>query len=450
MPASRTGLVLLTLALAAAPARGDDWPSWLGARRDGVWRETGILDKFPPGGPKVLWQLPLGAGYSGPAVADGKVYVMDRQTPVERPRDDRSAPKTGLPGRERVLCLDAATGQQVWAHDYDCTYAKVGYPAGPRTTPVVDRGRAFTLGTMGDLVCLDAATGKPVWSKNLAREYKAEVPVWGYAATPLIDGDRLVTLAGGPGSAVVALDVATGQEVWRALTAEEVGYSPPVMIEAGGRRQLAVFLDASLNGLDPETGRPFWKLDYPADAKPQRPAVSIAMPRQLGEWLYVSSFYHGPLMAKLAADRPDAAVAWRGKSRNPERPDGLHTIMATPLLADGHIYGVGGLGELVCSEVATNRTVWQTQQLFGAKKEFCGTAFLVPQGDRVFLFTDQGDLIIARLSPKGYEEIDRAHILDPSQNARGRTVVWSHPAFARRCLFARNDKEMVCVSLAAG
>src|SRR5262249_5283962 len=155
------GLYLLTLAVcwgAAAPAQAHDWPQWLGPSRDGVWRETGLLSKFPPGGPKILWRTPIDARYSGPAVAGDPGYVMDphgAKAPAGKPI---RATRQGMPGNERVLCLNAADGKLVWKHEYDCPY-KVSYPSGPRTTPLVHEGRVYTLGTMGDLFCLDAATG---------------------------------------------------------------------------------------------------------------------------------------------------------------------------------------------------------------------------------------------------------------------------------------------------
>ena len=167
-----------------------DWPQWLGANRDGVWREADILRKFPPGGPKILWRQPIHEGYSGPSVANGKLYVMDRQ----RARDADGQPvrpsRKGIPGTERVLCLDTKDGRLIWQDEYDCPY-KVSYPSGPRTTPLVHEGRVYTLGAMGDLRVLDAATGKIIWNKNVAQEFKVEAPVWGYAAHPLIDGDLL-------------------------------------------------------------------------------------------------------------------------------------------------------------------------------------------------------------------------------------------------------------------
>jgi outer membrane protein assembly factor BamB len=431
--------------LTATAGRALDWPEWLGDNREGVWRETGLVARFPRGGPKVLWRVPVGPGYSGPAVVGDRLYVMDRQPPPGA--EGKPPPRGGGPGKERVLCLSAADGKLLWKHEYDCTY-RIGWGTGPRTTPLVRGGRVYTLGAMGDLRCLDAAAGRLVWSKNLVTAYEPDVPVWGWAASPLLDGDLLYCLVGGEDSAVVAFHKGTGREVWKALTTEEIGYSPPVLLEAGGRRQLIVWLSETINSLDPATGRVYWTQKYPTSGPPQRPAVNIATPRRLGDLLFFTSAYHGPMMLKLDPDKPAARLVWKGKSNRMERPDGLHSLMPTPVLKGGHVYGVCANGELRCLNAETGKQVWQTYAATGGQKTYCGTAFLVPQGDRFVLFNDHGELILAELSPKGYKEIDRAQILDPVQFAGGRNVVWSHPAFARRCVFARNDKELVCVSLA--
>jgi outer membrane protein assembly factor BamB len=453
MSESRVGAARWHLLLAAgfvctAAAGAADWPGWLGPQRDGVWRETGIVEKFPSGGPKVLWRAPVADGYSGPAVADGRVYVMDRRR-VRGPDGKPLRPtRKGILGDERVLCLDAATGKVLWDHTYDCPY-KVSYPLGPRTTPAVRAGHVYTLGAMGKLLCLDAASGKVVWAKDLVAEYKLDgPPVWGYAASPLLDGDLLVCQVGGPGSAVVAFRQDTGKEVWRALTSEEVGYSPAVICQAGGRRQLIVWLSESVNGLDPATGKVYWTQKFPADVPPQRPAVNIAMPRCHGNRLFVTNYYHGSLMLELEADKPGARVLWQKTVRNPTRPEGLNGALTTPVFKDGFVYGVAGFGDLCCVEADTGKLRWRTLKATGERGD-CATVFIVPQDDRFFLYNDQGDLIIARLSPGGYEEVSRTHVLDADQEARGRKAVWSHPAFAHRCLFARNSKELVCVSLAA-
>jgi outer membrane protein assembly factor BamB len=444
------GLAIGGAAAVVAPAGsfGADWPQWLGEDREGVWRETGLLERFPARGPKVPWRVPLGRGNGGPAVARGRVYVMDRRPVLGADRKPAPAKKGWSPGKERVVCLRAANGKPVWEHAYDCPYS-IAYRTGPRVTPLVHKGRVYTLGAMGDLYCLDAGTGAVHWHKNLPKAYKATPPVWGWAASPLVDGGLLYCLVGGEGSAVVAFNKDSGKEVWQALTTEEVGYSPPILIKSGGKRQLIVWLSESVSGLDPASGRVYWTQAYPTTGEPERPAPTIAQVRRSDNLLFLTSFYHGPLMLKLAADRPAVTVLWKDKTKRRSRPIGLHCLMSTPVIKAGYIYGVCANGELRCCDVKTGEQLWETYAAVGGKKTDCGTAFLVPQGDRFVLFNDSGELILANLTPKGYAEIDRARVVEPVEWSRGRHVVWAHPAFANRCVFARNNKEIVCVSLAA-
>ena len=140
-------------------------------------------------------------------------------------------------GTERVLCLDEATGKEIWKHEYPVTYG-ISYPAGPRCTPTVDGDLVYTLGAEGKLICLSVENGDVVWEVDLVKQYNTKAALWGYAGHPLIDGDNLITLAGGDGSHVVAFDKKTGEEKWKSQTAPEQGYCPPTIIEAGGVRQL--------------------------------------------------------------------------------------------------------------------------------------------------------------------------------------------------------------------
>jgi outer membrane protein assembly factor BamB len=433
--------------LAQLSVRADDWPQWLGPQRDGIWRETGILEQFPKDGPKIRWRTPIGPGYAGPAVAGGRVYITDRFLP-----EGSANPKSGfsnrskVTGQERILCLNEATGEVLWKYAYDCAY-QVDYPAGPRTTPLVAGDRVYTLGTMGDLYCLDATKGKVIWSRNFPKDFQAEVPVWGFAASPLLDGDKLICLVGGSGSVAVAFHKDTGKELWRAQSAREPGYSPPMIYEFGGKRQLIIWHAEAVNGLDPETGKVYWSVPFDSKAGLTAPTA-----RQDGDLLFVTAFYDGPLMIKVDAATGQPRVLWRGKSHSeqPNRTDGLHSIIPTPVIKDGYIYGVCSYGELRCLKEDTGKRIWMTRQpTTGGPPVRWANAFLVPHGDRYFLFNEKGDLIIARLSPEGYEEISRAHILEPTNMMAGRPVVWSHPAFANRSMFARNDKEIVCVALAA-
>ncbi|HNQ87097.1 MAG TPA: PQQ-binding-like beta-propeller repeat protein [Verrucomicrobiota bacterium] len=447
--AHRRVLLMIGLWLGGLTAWSDDWPQWMGPRRDGVWRETGILERFPDAGLVPRWKTAIRGGYVGPAVAGNRLFLLDRQagTMPERKKGETSLPQ--IPGNERVLCLDAATGARVWEHTYDCAY-RIDYPAGPRATPVIADGRVFTLGAMGDLRCLRAGDGTLVWSRQLLMEFQlSDPPLWGWAGHPVLDGNRLICLVGGPGSAVVAFDKETGREEWRALTAVEIGYAPPALYTVNGRRELIVWHPDGVAGLAPETGAVLWSHAYPVGGKPQRPEVAIAMPRLEGDRLLLTSFYQGSLLLQLAVDGPK--VVWNRRSTSKSTMnDGLHAVMTTPLFKDGFIYGCCGFGELRCLDAATGDRRWETYAATGGKKAFFGTAFLVEHEDRAVVWNDQGELILARLEPEGYTEISRTRLLEPLENTRGRTVLWCAPAFANRCVYVHNGHDLICVSLAAG
>ncbi len=424
--------------LLASRARGDDWPQWMGPQRDGVWREKGILDKFPDKGPKLRWRAPVGGGYAGPAVAKGKVYVHDRVLAPGAKGPANPFKRGKLPGKERVLCLDDKDGTVLWKHEYDCTYT-VSYPAGPRVTPTVHDGKVYTLGSEGHLFCLDADKGGVLWKRELKKDYKVEAPMWGFSAHPLVDGKRLICMVGGKGSVVVAFDRNNGNELWKALSATEPGYCPPSIHEAGGKRQLIVWHAQAIESLNPENGKAYWSVDIEANY-----GMAIAAPQKLGDYLFATSYAGRAVMLELARDKPEAKVLWRGG-----RKSGLYSTFATPFLEGGHIYGVCSDGEYRCVKAATGERVWETLAPVGGAKARWGNVFQVKNGDRFFLFNERGDLIVARLSPAGYSEVSRTNLLPPTSNAGDRRVVWMYPAFANKSIYARNDREIVCYSLAA-
>lgn len=448
----------MTLRFAAAvvclfplPAAADDWPQWLGPKRDGVWRETGILDKFPAGGPKVLWRAPCGIGYAGPAIANGKLYLPDRVLGEGAQNPKNPFGRTSVRGTDRLLCLDEVTGKELWKFEYPVEY-RVSYAAGPRCTPTVDGDLVYWLGTMGDLYALEAKSGKPVWEKHFLKDYKAELPQWGFASHPLVDGDRVICLVGGseaPG--VVALDKKTGKEVWKALAiGRDPGYNPPTIFEVNGKRVLIIWHSHAVVGLDPETGKKLWQHDWEIASALTAPNARLVN----GSLLFLSSFYNGSLLLDIGGDTPK--VVWKSRSKGnqsavmPENTVDLHSIMPAPWIKDDHVYGICSYGELRCLELLTGKRVWETHAPTTGKSARWANAFLIPhhESGRFFLFNEKGELIIARLTPKGYEEIDRARILDPTNPyAAGRTIVWSHPAFANGNIYARNDKEVVAVSL---
>jgi outer membrane protein assembly factor BamB len=436
---SLRAVIASVVLLQGGALRADDWPQWLGPRRDSVWRETGILERFPEGGPKVRWRTPINAGYTGPAVAEGRVYVMDRQAApgAKKPANDFARGK--IAGSERVLCLNEVDGKILWTREYDCPYT-VSYPLGPRTTPLVKDQKVYTLGTEGNLFCLDARTGNVLWKRELKKDYKVDAPFWGFSSHPLLDGQKLICMVGGKGTTVVAFDKDTGKEIWRALSASQPGYCPPMIYNAGGTRQLIVWDAEAVHGLDPETGKVYW-----TEKDASYMGMAISTPRKIGDRLFLTSTFGHSTMLRLAKDKPGATVLWKGK-----KSTGFDSVFGTPFAEGDCIYGTDSNGELKCIDAETGKVLWQTLEPNRNRRNIrSADLFLVKQGDRFFLFNELGDLIIAELSPKGYKQISSAHLLDPTSATFGRDVLWSHPAFANRSIYLRNDKEIVCISLAA-
>lgn len=427
---------LIVLLLSTSVAAADDWPQWMGPHRDNVWREEGILEKFPEEGPKILWRTKLAGGYAGPAVVGGKVFITDYVTAddVKIANFERKV----FTGIERVFCLDEVTGKELWKHEYPVTYT-ISYPAGPRCTPSVHDGKVYTLGAEGHLICFDTDNGKIVWQKALEEEYKTEAALWGYAAHPLVDGDKLICVVGGDGTHTVAFDLVTGEEIWRTNTSPEQGYSPPTIIEAGGVRQLISCRPNAVSSSDPETGKDYWSVPYTATS-----GSIIMSPVKSGEYLYVGGYSNQSLMLELVADKPAVEIVWGNE------PDhGISPINVQPIVDGDTIYGFDQSGKLMAVAVPSGERLWETPKPVSERPANSGTAFIVRQGDRYWLFNDSGELIIAKLSPEKYEELDRAKIIEPTNNAFGRDVVWCMPAFADKKLFVRNDAEIICVDLAA-
>lgn len=416
-------LPLALFTFLAKEAAGDDWPQWRGLNRDGVWKETGVMESFPPDGLKISWRANVGRGWSSPIVAKRRVYITD--VLVKSPA-----------ATERVLCFDESTGKGLWSRTYAEDYPDWAFDpnaGGPRATPIIRDGRLFTLGAVGHLLCLDAAKGTLLWQKDLAKEYQLE-PFSGITASPLIENGLLILyICGKPSACVVALDKHSGKEMWRALD-DPFSYSSPIVFTAGGKKQLVIWTQAAVTSLDPATGRTWWREPFhtPGD-------MAVATPVFANRRLLVSG-----LLFQLDADQPAAAVLW------PEAKAGNKRVLSntsTALLQGGHVYSARTSGELVCLEAATGKVVWETNSVTSLKNGSC--IHLTPNANSVLLFTDQGNLIRARLSPHGYHELSRARLLEPTHPFNGRNVVWPPPAFANRHVFARNDQELVCASLAA-
>ncbi len=438
----RRPLALLSLAAVClmtaliSRSRADDWPHWMGPGHDNVWRETGLVEDFPAAGPPIVWRTEIAGGYAGPAVADGRVFVTDYVTSadVKIANWDREE----FTGVERVLCLDSATGSELWKHEHPVEYT-ISYPAGPRCTPTVHDGKVYTLGAEGHLFCFDVESGEVVWSKDFQQQYGAKTALWGHASHPLVDGGKLICVVGGEGSHAVAFNLDTGEEIWRTLTSPAQGYSPPTIIEAAGVRQLMLLRPNAVTSVNPETGKEYWSVPYQATSH------LIAMsPVRMGDYLFVGGYDKQNLLLKLASDQPGAEVVWGNKSKH-----GMSPVNVQPFVDGDIMYGCDHSGILMAVALPSGERVWETTEPIGDRRANSGTAFIVRQDDRYWLFNEQGELIIAQLSPQGYQELARTKVIEPTNNAFGRDVVWCMPAFANRRMYVRNDRECICVDLAA-
>ncbi len=399
--------IAFILCTVVVSSNAGDWPQWRGEGRDSVWKES-FPDRLPVA-PKPKWRQSLGGGYGGIAVAGGKVYVMDRQ---KEPREI-----------ERVLCLDAATGKTIWQHDYPVAYGKLDYGNGPRTTPTVHAGKVYTYGAVGHLCCLDAATGKAHWQRDTVKELKGTYPTWGHACSPLIDGGRVLIQVGAADGCLMAFDAATGKESWRSMS-DRPGYSSPVIVQGKGWRQVIYWTAQHVNGLDPATGKVRWRVPFEFSYD-----VAIADVAVHDGIILASNYWTGSKSIRLDERGENPQILWEGKQ--------LSLVMSTPLVRGDHVYALDRFRGLKCLEWRTGKILWEGEHVTPRGNN--PQATLVWVGDRALILNEKGELLLAELSPKGYRQLGKTSILGG--------LVWAHPAYADRCIFSRNDEEIVCVPL---
>ncbi len=407
-----TRALLLVLTLASA-GTAEDWPGWRGPRGDGTWNGPQLQDAWPRAGLRTRWKTAIGAGYAGVTVVGERVYVMDRRTePAEI---------------ERVVCFAAETGKPLWMHSYAVKYGDLDHGTGPRAAVTFAEDRLYCLGSLGHLHCLDVRTGEVLWKKRLVDDLGGRLPQWGFSASPVLFENRLYVQPGGAnGAAAMALDPRTGAEVWRSLS-DKAGYGTPIVIAHRKRHQLVWWTPSHIRGLDPADGKPLWNIPYEVTY-----GVSIATPIFQDGIVFVAGYWHGSRAIRLGERRTDAELAWKDTKL-------LRGLMSQPLYRDGYVYLLDKGRGLTCFELSTGKKLWDDGNRMTPRGRN-PQASLVWTGheDRALVLNSEGELILARLNPQGYDERARTKIIEST---------WAHPAYAGRYVFARSDTELVCVEL---
>jgi outer membrane protein assembly factor BamB len=414
MTAVRPLALLLPLALAAPLRAADPWPQFLGPDRNGVSAETGLNLDWKAKPPKVLWKVPLGAAYSSLAVLDDRLVTQAK-------RGDR----------DLVVCLRLEDGKELWAYDAAPSYIdRQQQGPGPRATPTVVGGKAYCLFPRGELVCLTVADGKEVWKANIletagAKERSGEVFYWGLSASPLVEGDAVIVQPGGDkDNSVLALHKDTGKVLWMAGS-DPSCYASPVVIEAAGRRQVVVPTGKSLLGIDPKTGKVLWRHAFGNQFD-----ATCANPVWTGKLLVVSAAYGAGCVAlELSTDGDKVAVKekWRNKT--------LLTLMATPTYHDGSLYGFSGdLGAIFlrCLDPDTGELRWE-QRMPSRFAAISAEGHLIAVGER-------GAVQLIEMNPKQFVlKGEMADVLTYK--------AWAMPALAKKRLYLRDQKNVVCIDL---
>ncbi len=420
---ARIPAVLVLMALSAVVASGQQWPGYYGPNRDGTSPEKGILRTWPKEGPKVLWTVPVGKGYAGPAIAGGKVYLLDR--------DDS--------GNDNLRCLEFATGKEIWNFAYPAP-GKFDHN-GSRTTPAVEGNYVYTCGPLGDVYCVNTTSHKPVWHKSAWTDFGGSgLPTWAITQNPLIYRNLLIVAPQAPEASVVAYDKLTGELKWKsAAVSGGTGYVTPSLVKVAGEDHLVMITAAkgrgrtagggTVSGLDPLTGKLLWSYANWQCGIPVPHAVDAGE----GRVLVTGGYNAGAAMIKVAkAADGSYGVTEIFKTLN----FGAHT--QPPLLYKNHFYAQYTTNErsdgLVCLTL-DGQVKWKT----GEEPAFDKGGMILADG--VLLATDGNTkLYIIDPDPTAFKPLASATLLEPGEN-------WAPIALLDGKLLIRDQKQMKCVQV---
>ena len=397
-----------------------EWPQWRGPNRDGVSDEVGLLKEWHPNGPKMLWQIPLGEGFSGISVSQGRVYTM-----FSKGND------------EFVVCLDATDGGEIWRFRSDKNYYEGQGGNGPRTTPTIDGDLLFTISAHGKLYALNAASGQEVWSHDLQRKFGSKMPRWGFTTSPLIEGELLLVEVGGKGEkSIVAFNKNSGDVIWSSHK-DKLGYSSPIAITVKEVRQIICFTGTKLVAVSPTDGTIYWqypwKTGYDVNA-----ATPVFIPP---DKVFISSGYDkGAAVVQmrvfLSPDDDRTATEQIGENQGIVRIKEIwknrkmKNQFASSVLHENYLYGFDN-SILKCIEADTGEEQWKSRGY--------GKGTLILADGHLIILSDKGKLGLAEATPTGYIGKASAKVLSG--------LCWTAPTLANGKLYVRNEKEMICLDM---
>jgi outer membrane protein assembly factor BamB len=387
-------LLIPALALAA------DWPQWRGVNRDGKSEETGLLKKWPEGGPAQLWKTGgLGEGYSSMTVAGGRIYTQGQRG-----------------GKQWVIALDESTGRKAWEYENGGTFEE-RRGDGPRSMPTVEGDKLWAFSAAGNLVCLDAKSGRKIWAMDVTREFGGSVPHWGYSESPLIDGEKLILAAGGGGASVVALNKNTGKTIWKSQ-GDPAHYASAIVANVGGVRQVLTMTSRAAMGLRADNGELLWRYN-----KVINRTANVATPvYRDGKVFYSTAYGTGCALLDIGA-KGAQEVYFNTEMMNHH---------ATSILLGDHLYGFSN-NILTAMKFQTGEVAWKDRSV--------GKGALILADGLFYAFSEGGVMALVEPSPAAYKEISRFSI------AKGDRPTWSHPVVANGKLLLRDQDSLTAYNI---
>ncbi len=408
----KSALLASTLLSVTMPSVAGDWPQWRGANRDDISTETGLLKKWPEGGPKKIWTFDdAGLGYSGYSIAGDTLYTMGARDAVEY-----------------VIAVDTATGKEKWSVEAGALYTN-GWGDGPRCTPTVDGDHVYAIAGRGNLICLTTA-GKKLWEVSLTDDLGGNLQNWGYTESPLIEGSLVVVTPGGDEGTLAAFDKMTGKSKWQTSDwTDNAQYSSIISVHHNGGRQLIQLTMQTLAGVDPGNGNILWRTDFPG-----KTAV-IPTPIFKDGQVFVAAGYGVGCQSLRIGPGNKVEKLYENTS--------MVNHHGGVILYQGHLYGYSDKAGWTCMDFKTGEVIWVEGRALDKGAIHCADGMLY------LLEEKSGTAVLIEASPKGWSQQGR-FVLDPQTTQRNpKGKIWVHPVVAHGRLYLRDQELLHCYDVSA-